>query len=76
MANVTYTHNDTIYDVSLLAPEGQKAFQLLVAAEQDVRALEDRVVIAQAACVSLHAKVQEFLSEDAIAVEEAEVVED
>jgi len=76
MANVTYTHNDTIYDVSLLAPEGQKAFQLLVAAEQDVRALEDRVVIAQAAVVALHSKVQEYLTEDAIAVEEAEVVED
>ena len=76
MANVTYTHNDTIYDVSLLAPEGQKAFQLLVAAEQDVRALEDRVVIAQAACVALRAKVQEFLSEDAVFIEEAEVVED
>ena len=76
MANVTYTHNDTIYDVSLLAPEGQKAFQLLAAAEQDVRALEDRVVIAQAACVALHAKVQEFLSEDAVYIEEAEVVED
>lgn len=76
MANVIYTHNDTSYDVTLLPAEGQKAFQLLVSAEQDVRNLEDRVVIAQAACVALHAKVQEFLSEDAVFIEEAEVVED
>ena len=48
----------------------QKAFQLLVTAEQDVRSLEDRVVIAQAAAVALHAKVQEFLNEEAIFVEE------
>ena len=76
MANVIYTHNDTSYDVTLLPAEGQKAFQLLVSAEQDVRNLEDRAVIAQAACVALHAKVQEFLSEDAVFIEEAEVVED
>lgn len=74
---ITYVHNDVSYDVELLSPEGQKAFQLLVAAEQDVRGLEDRVVIAQAAAVALHAKVQEFLTEEAIATEEeAEPEED
>ena len=74
---MTYVHNDTSYDVELLSPEGQKAFQLLVAAEQDVRSLEDRVVIAQAAAVALHAKVQEFLTEEAIVTEEeAEPEED
>jgi len=67
---ITYVHNDVSYDVELLSPEGQKAFQLLVAAEQDVRGLEDRVVIAQAAAVALHAKVQEFLTEEAIVTEE------
>ena len=74
---ITYVHNDVSYDVELLSPEGQKAFQLLVAAEQDVRGLEDRVVIAQAAAVALHAKVQEFLTEEAIVTEEeAEPKED
>ena len=74
---ITYVHNDVSYDVELLLPEGQKAFQLLVAAEQDVRGLEDRVVIAQAAAVALHAKVQEFLTEEAIVTEEeAEPEED
>lgn len=74
---ITYVHNDVSYDVELLSPEGQKAFQLLVAAEQDVRGLEDRVVIAQAAAVALHAKVQEFLTEEAIVTEEeAEPEED
>ena len=67
---ITYVHNDVSYDVELLSAEGQKAFQLLVAAEQDVRGLEDRVVIAQAAAVALHAKVQEFLTEEAIVTEE------
>lgn len=74
---ITYVHNDVSYDVELLSPEGQKAFQLLVAAEQDVRGLEDRVVIAQAASVALHAKVQELLTEEAIVTEEeAEPEED
>ena len=41
MSNITYVHQDTTYDVTQLAPEGQKAFQLLVTAEQDVRRLED-----------------------------------
>ena len=77
MANVTYVFDGTTYDVEALAPEGQKAFQLLLAAEQDVRGLEDRVVIAQAAAVALHAKVQEFLIEEAIIIEEEpEPVED
>lgn len=70
MSNITYVHQDTTYDVTQLAPEGQKAFQLLVTAEQDVRSLEDRVVIAQAAAVALHAKVQEFLNEEAALIEE------
>ena len=74
---MTYIHEDNTYDVESLAPEGQKAFQLLLAAEQDVRGLEDRVVIAQAAAVALHAKVQEFLTEEAIVTEEeAEPEED
>jgi hypothetical protein len=68
--SVTYVHEDTAYNVESLAPEGQKAFQLLVMAEQDVRGLEDRMVIAQAAAVALHAKVQEFLTEEAIVTEE------
>lgn len=70
MTNITYVHGDTTYDVNLLSPEGQKAFQLLALAEQDVQSLKDRVVIAQAAAVALHAKVQEFLNEEAIFIEE------
>ena len=70
MAKVTYIFNDTTYDVESLVPEGQKAFQLLVTAEQDVRSLEDRMVIAQAAAVALHAKVQEFLTEEAVITDE------
>lgn len=67
---MTYVHEGTTYNVESLSPEGQKAFQLLLVAEQDVRSLEDRMVIAQAAAVALHAKVQEFLVEEAIVTEE------
>jgi hypothetical protein len=75
--SVTYVHEGATYNVEFLVPEGQKAFQLLVTAEQDVRGLEDRTVIAQAAAVALHAKVQEFLTEEAIVTEEeSEPVED
>ena len=70
MTQVTYVHEDVAYDVTKLSAEGQKAFQLLVTAEQDVRGLEDRMVIAQAAAVALHAKVQEFLVEEVIVTEE------
>ena len=70
MSQATYVHNDVTYDVSKLSAEGQKAFQLLVLSEQDARGLEDRVVIAQAASVALHAKVQEYLTEEAILTEE------
>ena len=75
MTTATYVHDDKKYDVYLLAPEGQKAFQLLLGAENDVRALEDRITIAQAACVALHSKVQEYLTADALASEEEETEE-
>ena len=74
--SVTYVHEGTTYNVESLAKEGQKAFQLLVMAEQDVRGLEDRMVIAQAAAVALHAKVQEFLVEEAIISEEVDESEE
>jgi hypothetical protein len=74
--SVIYVHEGTTYNVESLAPEGQKAFQLLVVAEQDVRGLEDRMVIAQAAAVALHAKVQEFLVEEAIISEEVDESEE
>lgn len=74
--SVTYIYEDTTYDVESLVPEGQKAFQLLLVAEQEVRGLEDRMVIAQAAAVALHAKVQEFLVEEAIVSEEVDESEE
>ena len=60
--------------LALSAFRRSKAFQLLIGAENDVRALEDIIVIAQAACVALH-KVQEFLTDDALASEEEETEE-
>jgi len=70
MVDIVYKHNDVSYDVTKLVPEGQKAFQLLHIAEQETRNIEDRMVIAQAAVVALHTKVQEYLQEDAIFTEE------
>ena len=70
MSSATYTFEDSVYDVNQLVPEGRKAFQLLLTAEQNVRSLEDQVIIAQAATISLHTKLQEYLVEDAIITEE------
>lgn len=70
MSNATYTFEDSVYDINQLVPEGRKAFQLLLTAEKNVRSLEDQVIIAQAATISLHTKLQEYLVEDAIITEE------
>lgn len=66
----TYTFDDKAYDVSKLSPEGQKAFQLLAISEQNVMSAENNLVIAQAASVALHQKVQQYLTDEALQTEE------
>ena len=66
----TYMIDDKDYDVSKFAPEGQKAFELLAMAEQQVTAAQNSLTLAQAASVALHAKVQEYLTDEAIKTEE------
>jgi hypothetical protein len=71
----TYVHEDGRYRVSLLSPDGQTAFRLLLGAENDVRSLQDRIVMAQAAMVTLNTKIQEELTDDALITEEEQTGE-
>lgn len=64
-----YTHDGKSYDISKLNEEGQRAFQLLAMAEERYREAGDSYVIAQAASVALHSKLQEFLTAEAIVEE-------
>lgn len=66
----TYTFKDEVYDVAKLSAEGQKAFQLLAISEQNVMSAENNLVIAQAASVALHQKVQEYLTDEALKTNE------
>ena len=70
-----YVHEDGRYRVSLLSPDGQSAFRLLLGAENDIRSLQDRIVMAQAAMVTLNTKIQEELTDDALITEEEQTGE-
>jgi len=67
-----YTHDGKDYDVSLLSEEGQRAFQLLALAEQRYQEAGNNYVIAQAASVALHTKLQEFLIAEAVVESESD----
>lgn len=66
-----YNHDGKQYDISKLDAEGQRAFQLLAIAEEKFHMVGNDYVIAQAATVALHTKLQEFLSDDALLEEDA-----
>lgn len=70
MAGATYVMVDKSYDVSKLAAEGQKAFELLAIAERTVQNTQDTLIINQAAAVALHQKLQEYLTDEALTTEE------
>lgn len=62
-----YNHNDVEYDITKLDAEGQRAFQLLALAEEKFQQAGNEYVIAQAASVALHKKLQEYLTDEAVA---------
>ena len=62
-----YTHDDKVYDVEKTSAEGQATFMLLAEVQSRLEKMETEVTINQAASVALHQKMQEFLSDDAIA---------
>ncbi len=61
-----YTHEDKIYDVEKISPEGQATFMLLADVQKRIEDLETNMTINQAAAVALHQKMQELLVDAAI----------
>lgn len=61
-----YTHEDKIYDVEKISPEGQATFMLLADVQKRIEDLETNMTINQAAAVALHQKMQELLVDEAI----------
>jgi len=61
-----YTHEDKVYDVEKISPEGQATFMLLADVQKRIEDLETNMTINQAAAVALHQKMQELLLDDAI----------
>lgn len=69
-----YTHEDKVYDVEKISPEGQATFMLLADVQKRIEDLETNMTINQAAAVALHQKMQELLVDDAL-VEDNETEE-
>jgi len=61
-----YTHEDKVYDVEKISPEGQATFMLIADVQKRIEDLETNMTINQAAAVALHQKMQELLVDDAI----------
>jgi len=61
-----YTHEDKVYDVEKISPEGQATFMLIADVQKRIEDLETNMTINQAAAVALHQKMQELLIDDAI----------
>jgi hypothetical protein len=69
-----YTHEDKVYDVEKISPEGQATFMLIADVQKRIEDLETNMTINQAAAVALHQKMQELLVDDAL-VEDNETEE-
>lgn len=64
-----YNHDGKEYNIELLNDEGQRAFRLLALAEEKFAEAGNEYVIAQAATVALHTKLQDLLTEEALVQE-------
>ena len=69
--NMTYTYEDTKYDVAKLSEEGQQVFKILAVAQRKADELNIDTTLAQAAVVAMHTKMQEYLSDKALIKEDA-----
>lgn len=69
-----YTHEDKVYDVEKISPEGQATFMLIADVQKRIEDLETNMTINQAAAVALHQKMQDLLVDDAL-VEDNETEE-
>jgi hypothetical protein len=61
-----YTHEDKVYDVEKISPEGQATFMLIADVQKRIEDLETNMTINQAAAVALHQKMQELLVDEAL----------
>jgi hypothetical protein len=67
---MTYTFEDTKYDVESLSSEGQQVFKILAVAQQKADQLGIEHTLSQAAVVAMHQKMQDYLDDEAILKED------
>ena len=67
---MTYTYEDSKYDVDKLSVEGQQVFKILAVAQRKADELNIDTTLAQAAVVAMHTKMQEYLSDKALIKED------
>ena len=67
---MTYTYEDSKYDVDKLSVEGQQVFKILAVAQRKADELNIDTTLAQAAVVAMHTKMQEYLSDKALVKED------
>ena len=65
-----YEKDGKKYDVSKLSEETQAAFYLLAKAETEIREKSREITIFQAGVITLHQKIQEELTDEALVPEE------
>tara|TARA_Y100000361_G_scaffold153447_1_gene175268 strand:- start:185 stop:397 length:213 start_codon:yes stop_codon:yes gene_type:complete len=68
--SMTYTYEDSKYDVNKLSAEGQQVFKILAVAQRKADELNIDTTLAQAAVVAMHTKMQEYLSDKALIKED------
>ena len=68
--NMTYTYEDSKYDVAKLSEEGQQVFKILAVAQRKADELDLDHTLAQAAVVAMHQKMQDYLDDEAIIKED------
>tara|TARA_R110000744_G_scaffold82811_3_gene162678 strand:+ start:350 stop:607 length:258 start_codon:yes stop_codon:yes gene_type:complete len=68
----TYINEENKYNVELLNYDAKTAFNHLVEVQTEIQMLRKKVVILEAAAVSLNSTIQSNLTEDALLVEEVE----
>jgi hypothetical protein len=72
MSKWTYIHGENEYNVELLNYDAKTAFNHLVEVQAEIQMLRKKVVILEAAAMSLNSSIQSNLTEDALIVEETE----
>ena len=70
MSNWTYINEENKYNVELLNYDAKTAFNNLVEVKTEIQMLRKKVVILEAAAMSLNSTIQSNLTEDALIVEE------